>query len=179
MSIFHTMLNGWRRFLNRFAVDPPRPTLMEDMCGTYRAELALATLCTQHAQQMYYPQFRAELLRIAAEVRGHLPWLREQIFALGGSLPPSPPSLIQGGNSWECCRRDEEEARRGCVRVLGAIHRAELDHPRIAAGFRRIREDKVRHREEFRRIMVKSDPYAIPAVRPLTADETHRIQAEP
>lgn len=179
MSIFHTMLSGWRRFLTRFAVDSPRPTLMADVCDAYRTELALATLCTQHAQQMYYPQFRTELLRIAAEVRGHLPWLREQILALGGSLPAPLPTLIRGGNSWECCRHDEEEARRGSVRVLGTIHRAERDHPRIAAGFRRIREDKVRHREEFRRMMVKSDPYAIPALRPLTADETHRIQAEP
>jgi hypothetical protein len=113
MSIFHTMLGGWRPFLKGFVVSPPRPTLIEDICDTYRVELDMVTLCTRHAQRMYYPQFRTELLRIAAEVRAHLPWLQEEIFALGGHLPSSSPTLILEGNSWECLRRDEEEARRG------------------------------------------------------------------
>jgi len=162
MAISHTVINGWQRFLKWFAVGPPRHTLIEDICDTYRTELALATLCTQHAQRMYYPQFRTELLRIAAEVRAHLPWLQEQILAFGGSIPsPSPPRILEG-NSWECFRRDEEEARQGCIRILESIHRAERDHPPIAAGLQRIRKDKLRHREEFRHMLMKSDPYTIP-----------------
>ena len=162
MAIPHTVINGWQRFLKWFAVGPPRHTLIEDICDTYRTELALATLCTQHAQRMYYPQFRTELLRIAAEVRAHLPWLQEQILGLDGHLPFPSPTLIREGNSWECFRRDEEEARQGCIRILESIHRAERDHPPIAAGLQRIRKDKLRHREEFRHMLMKSDPYTIP-----------------
>jgi hypothetical protein len=178
MSITHMMLGGWQRFLKGFAVDSPRPTLIEDVCDAYRTELALATLCTRHAQRMYYPQFRTELLRIAAEVRAHLPWLQEQILGSGGYLPSSSPTLRLEGNSWECLRRDEEEARQGCIRVLESIHRVERDYPQIAAGLQRIRKDKLRHREEFRHMLMKSDPYAIPAPRSLPADETHQTQAE-
>jgi len=177
MSIPHMMLNGWRRFLTKFAVSPPRPTLLEDVGDTYRAELVLAARCTEHAQRMYYPQLRTDLLRIAAEVRAHLPWLQEQILGLGGHLPSSSPTLILGGNNWECLRRDVEEARQGGIRVLDSIHRAERDHPRIAAGLQRIRKDKLRHREEFRRMMMKSDPSAIPAPRPRHAEEMQEKHA--
>jgi hypothetical protein len=177
MAISHTVINGWQRFLKWFAVGPPRHTLIEDVCDAYRTELALATLCTQHAQRVYYPQFRAELLRIAAEVQTHLPWLQDQILALGGSIPsPSPPRILEG-NSWECFRRDVEEARRGCVRLLEWIHRAEREEPAIAAGLQRIRKDKLRHREEFRHMMMKSDPYTLPHERPPQVHEAQQKQA--
>ncbi len=126
----------------------------------------MVALCTQHAHRMYYPQFRAELLRIAAEVQAHLPWLQEQILALGGHIPSSSPTLILEGNSWECFRRDVEEARRDCIRLLEWIHRAEREEPEIAVGLQRIRKDKLRHREEFRHMMMKSDPYTIPTTGP-------------
>ena len=177
MAIPHTVINGWQRFLKWFAVGPPRHTLIEDVCDAYRTELALATLCTQHAQRVYYPQFRAELLRIAAEVQTHLPWLQDQILALGGSIPsPSPPRILEG-NSWECFRRDEEEARQGCIRILESIHRAERDNPQIAAGLKRIRKDKLRHREEFRHMLMKSDPYTIPTTGSLQMHEEQQKQA--
>jgi hypothetical protein len=110
---------------------------------------------------VYYPQFRAELLRIATEVQAHLPWLREQILALGGSLPSSSPTPTLKGNSWECLRREVEEARLSCVHLLEWIHRIEREEPQIAAGLQRIRKDKLRHREEFRRLCMKSDPYTL------------------
>jgi hypothetical protein len=177
MSIFHAMDNGWQRLLSGFAGDPYRHTLIEDVSDAYRAELALATLCTQHAQRMYYPQFRTELLRIAAEVQAQLPWLQEQILALGGDLPSAAPTLVLQENSWECFRRDMEEARHGCIRVLESIHRAERENPGIAVGLQRIRKDKLRHREEFRRMLMKSDPYTIPAPLPLQAQEAQQKQA--
>jgi hypothetical protein len=116
MSIFHTMFSGWQRFPTRVAVGNRRHTLIEDMSDAYRAELALAALCLQHARRMCYPQFHAELLRIAAEVQAHLPWLQEQILALGGTIPSLPSTLVLERNSWECFRRDVEEARCACVR---------------------------------------------------------------
>jgi hypothetical protein len=174
MSISHTMLSGWRRFLTRFDVN--HQTLIEGLCDVYRAELDMVALCTQHAHRMYYPQFRAELLRIAAEVRAHLPWLQGQILALGGLVPSSPPPTLEG-NSWECLRRDVEEARRGCVHLLEWIHLAEREEPEIAAGLQLIRKDKLRHREEFRHMLMKSDPYTIPTIGPPQAHEGKLKQA--
>jgi hypothetical protein len=177
MSISHLMFNGWRRFLTRVAVVNHRQTLIEGVGDAYRAELDMVTRCTQHSQQMYYPQFRTELLRIAAEVQVHLPWLQEQLLAWDGPIPSSSPTLIQEGNSWECFRRDVEEARRDCVRLLDWIHRAEREEPAIAAGLQRIRKDKLRHREEFRHMLMKSDPYTIPATGPLPVHEAEQKQA--
>jgi len=177
MSIFYMMFNGWQRFLARFAVATHRQTLIEGVCDTYRTELDMVTLCTQHAHQMYYPQFRAELLRIAAEVQVHLPWLQEQIFVLGGHIPSSSSAPMLESNSWECLRRDVEEARRDCVRLLEWIHRAEREEPEIAVGLQRIRKDKLRHREEFRHMLTKSDPYTIAPTGPPQDLEKHHKQA--
>jgi hypothetical protein len=170
MSISQRMFSGWQHFLPRFAINHS-PTLIEDVSDAYCAELDLVALCTQHAHQIYYPQFRAELLRIAAEVQGHIPWLQEQILALGGHIPSSPPPPTLEGNSWECLRRDVEEARRGCVHLVEWIHRAEREEPAIAVGLQRIRRDKLRHREEFRHILMRSDPYSSPTTGPPQAHE--------
>ena len=176
MSMLQTILSGWRRIFKGFAVASQNHTQIDYLSDAYRTELALATLCTQHAQRMCYPQFRTELLRIAAEVEAHLPWLGEQLLALGGALPSVSPQLVAEGNSWECFRRDVEEARDGCIRVLESIHRAERETPAIAAGLQRIRKDKLRHREEFRRMLMKSDPYTIPVPPPLQAYEEQQKQ---
>lgn len=160
MSVSHMIVSGWRRVLAAFDVSD-RQTLLEILCDAYRAEANTVVQCTQHAHHMHYPHFRAEMLRIAAEVQAHLPWLREQILALGGRLPSSSPSPILEGNSWEGLRRDVEEAQRGCDRLLEWIHRAEREAPALAMGFQRIRQDKLRHREELRQIFMKSDPYAV------------------
>jgi hypothetical protein len=176
MSISQMMSSGWRHFLTRFDVNH-RQTLIKDVCDAYCAELDMVALCTQHAHRIYYPQFRAELLRIAAEVQVHLPWLQEQILALGGHIPSSPPPPTLEGNSWEWLRRDVEGARHGCVHLLEWIHRAEREEPAIAAGLQRIRTDKLRHREEFRHILMKSDPYTIPLTGPPQAHEAQQKQA--
>ncbi|MGE0826575.1 MAG: ferritin-like domain-containing protein [Candidatus Binatia bacterium] len=158
MSISHVISSGWRRFLAAFRVSDQQ-TLLETLCDAYRTEADTVMRYTQRADQMYYPQFRAELLRIAAEVQAHLPWLREQIGALGGNLPSSTPRPTPEQNSWECLRRDVEEARRGCDRLLEWIHRVEREEPALAVGLGRIRKDKLRHREELRQLLMKSDPY--------------------
>jgi rubrerythrin len=176
MSLSHVMLNGWRRILAAFDVSDHQ-TLLEALCDAYRMEANTVVQCTRHADQMHYPQFRAELLRIAAEVQAHLPWLHEQILALGGYIPSSSPTPILEGNSWECLRRDVEEARRGCVHLLEWTHRAERAGPEIAVGLQRIRKDKLRHREEFRQMFMKSDPYTVFTTGPPQAHEARQQQA--
>ena len=106
----------------------------------------------------------------------HLPWLQEQILALGGSLPSSFPTPTRERNSWECLRRDVEEARRGCARLLEWMHHIEREEPAIAVGLQRIRKDKLRHEEEFRHMFMKSDPYTPATTAPPRAHETQQKQ---
>jgi hypothetical protein len=165
MSLTHTLFTGWQRVLA--AVHPDdRPRLLEHLCDAYRAEVSAVAQCTQHAHRMYYPQFREGLLRMAAETQAQLPWLAEQIRALGGALPPrsGPPTL--GSNSWECLRLDLEEARRGHINLLAWIHTAEHAEPEIAVGLRRLRAEKQQHRKELGDMLMQSDPYTPPNTAP-------------
>ena len=170
MSFSNVIFHGWGRFLAVFNASDHQ-SLLKSMCDAYRAEMDMVTSCTQHAQQMLYPQFRAELLRIAAEVQANIPWLQEQVLALGGHLPFSSPTPTLERNSWECLRRDMEEAQRGCAHLLEWIHLAEREKPELAVGLQRIRKDKLRHREEFRHMFMKSDPYTISTPRPVQEQE--------
>ena len=122
---------------------------------------------------MYYPHLRVELLRIAAEAAAYIPWLQEQIRALGGNLPRLSFTPTMGSNSWECLRLDLEEARRGNINLLAWMHRAEQRAPEIAVGLRRIREEKLKHREELRDMLMKSAPYTTPNT------ATQQAQVEP
>jgi hypothetical protein len=176
MSVLTVLVRGWRRFLAAFDVNDHQ-TLLEGVCDAYRAEVNAVTQCTQHAHRMYYPQFRAELLRIAAEEQAQIPWLREQILALGGNLPLLSCTPTMGSNSWECLRFDVDEAQRGCVNLLEWIHLAEQTEPELALGLGRIRKEKLKHREEFRDMLMKSDPYTTPNTAPLQEPEEHHRQA--
>lgn len=161
MSLTNMLFTSWGRFLAAFSSDD-RPKLIENLRDAYRAEAGAVAQCTQHAQRMYYPHFRAGLLRIAAEIQAHIPWLREKILALGGDLPQFSSTPTMGSNSWECLRLDLEEAQRSRSNLLEWIHLAEHVEPEIAVGLRHIREEKLKHREELRDMLMKSDPYTTP-----------------
>jgi hypothetical protein len=61
---------GWHQGWD--ALHPaPRPTLLGALRDTYLAAAHTVTQVTQDAARMEYPQFRARLLRIAAEDQGH------------------------------------------------------------------------------------------------------------
>jgi hypothetical protein len=155
------LFTEWHRFLTAFSSDN-RPRLLEGLCTTYRAEAQQVAQLTQHAHRMYYPHFQKRLLQIAAEQRARLPWLKEQICTLGGNLPSLACTSMVGSNSWECLRLDVNEAERDCINLLEWICLAEHLEPQIAVGLRRLREEKQQHREEFRDMLMKSDPYTTP-----------------
>jgi hypothetical protein len=161
MTILTSLFTGWHRFLAAFDPDDHQ-TLLEGMCDAYRTEARAAAQYTQHAHRMYYPHFRERLLRIAAEAQAQIPWLQEQILALGGHLPQRSYTPTRGNNSWECLRLDVDEAQRDRVKLLEWIHLAEQVEPEIAVGLRRIREEKSKHRDECRDMWMKSDPYTTP-----------------
>jgi len=176
MFISNTIGRSWRYLLAAFEVGDHQ-TLLATLGAAYRAEVSAVAQCTQHADQMHYPQFRAELLRIAAEMQELLPWLHKQILALGGHISSSSPMPTKECNSWECLRQDVEEARRGCARLLEWMHRIEREEPVIAAGLQRIRKDKLKHQEEFRLMFMKSDPYTLVPSGPLQAREAQQKRA--
>jgi rubrerythrin len=176
MSLPTVLLSGWRRFLAAFDVDDHQ-TLLAGLCDAYRAEADAVAQCTQHAHRMYYAHFRERLLQIAAEEQAHVPWLQEQIFALGGNLPPLSCIPTMGSNSWECLRLDVDGAQRDSINLLAWIHLAEQAEPEIAVGLRRIRKEKLKHREEFRDMLMKSNPYTIPNTPPPQEQEEHHKQA--
>jgi hypothetical protein len=83
MSLTQTVRRGWQQFIEALTPDD-RKKLLAWMHNEYQAEAQGAVQFTRHAEQMYYPQFRERLQRIAAKEQAHVQWLREQILALGG-----------------------------------------------------------------------------------------------
>lgn len=162
MSLMRALFTGWHRVLAAFSPDDHQ-RLLKSLCDAYHAEASAVAQFTQHAHRMYYPHFREELLRIAAEAQVHIPWLQEKILASGGNLPQLSCTLKMGRNSWECLHIDLEEAQCGRINLLEWIHMAERAEPEIAAGLRRIRAEKQQHREELQDMLMKSDPYTTPA----------------
>jgi rubrerythrin len=116
------------------------------------------TQVTQDAERMVYPQFRAQLLRMAAEDQGHVMWLRETLLARGGALPTGagPPTVAP--TSGAALRREMAAARRAYEALLEPMHLAEQADPEMAAGFRRLRAATQQHREALLEMLVKSDP---------------------
>ena len=161
MSLISALHAGWRHFLEALHPDD-RQKLVEMLREEYSEEAQDTVQFTRHAQRMYYPQFRERLLRIAAEERIHVLWLREKILALGGTIPEIPITAKVGKNSWECLLMDLEEEKRCCGDLLQRMHVAEHTDPEIAEVLRRMREDEKTHREEIMDMLMKSDPYALP-----------------
>lgn len=164
MSLKRVLHEGWQRFLEALQPDD-RQKLVELLGEEYLEEAQGAAQFTQHAQRMYYPQFRERLLRIAAEEQAHVQWLREEILALGGEIPQLSFTPKAGKNSWECLLMDLEEENRCCENLLERMHAAEHADPEIAEGLRRMREEEKRHREEIIDMLMKSAPYALPPER--------------
>lgn len=176
MALTPTLVSGWQRVLAAFSPDD-RQRLRESLGAAYRAEVSAVAQCTQHAHRMYYPHLREGLLQIAAEAAAHLPWLEEQLLVLGGTLPQRSGPPTMGSNSWECLRLDLEEAQRSRVKLLEGIHTAEQVEPEIAAGLRRIRAEKLTHREELRDMLMKSAPYTAPPTATQHAEVAPQKQA--
>ena len=63
-----------------------RQRLLEILCAEYATETQMERQFRQHAQRMHYPQFRKQLLRIAAQEKTHAEWLREKIWPFRGGF---------------------------------------------------------------------------------------------
>jgi rubrerythrin len=158
LSAFHS---GWQQCCDALHPDP-HPTLLEALRDTYLATAHTVTQFTQDAERMEYPQFRARLLRMAAEDQGHVTWLRDTLLAHGGAIPTRacPPTVAP--TSWEALLRELAAEWHAYEALVEPMHLAEQADPEIAEGFRRLRAAKLLHREALLDMLVKSDPYALP-----------------
>lgn len=162
--LLHALLGalhrGWHRGGDALHPDP-RPTLLEALRDTYLAAAHTVTQVTRDAERMAYPQFRARLLRMAAETQGHVTWVRDTLLARGGALPTGACPPTEAHNSWDALRRELAAARHTYDALLEPMHRAEQADPELAAGFRRLRETTQQHRAGLLEMLVQSDPYAL------------------
>jgi rubrerythrin len=83
-----------------------RHELLTFLCEAHRHQSENVANFTRHAEQMYYPHLREQLLRIVEEEQSHVRWLEEKISALGGEVSHSSPAPRRGVNTWENLRLD-------------------------------------------------------------------------
>ena len=160
------LMNGLRSALQRGwqqgcdVLHPaPRPTLLEALRDTYLAAAHTVTQVTQDAERMEYPQFRARLLRMAAEDQGHVTWLRDTSSpAAEPSRPARAPRRWHPRVGPRCAGR---WPRRAYEALLEPMHLAEQADPELAAGFCRLRAATQQHREALLEMLVQSDPYTV------------------
>jgi hypothetical protein len=159
-GLFSALHRGWHQGGDALHPDP-RPRLLEALRDTYLAAAHTVTQVTQDAERMAYPQFRARLLRMAAEDQGHVTWLRETLLARGGAIPTGacPPTVAP--TSWAALRREMAAARHAYEALLEPMHLAEQADTEMAVGFRRLRAATQQHREALLEMLVKSDPSTV------------------
>ena len=162
MTFMDSVRKGWRQLMHSHPVKEERDVLLEELCALYRDEAHDAAQFAAHAERMYYPQFRACLLRIAEEEKAHASWLHRQIRALGGEAPQLTVSPRLGHNSWECLRLDVEREQRSCREFAKQRRPVEGRNPVLAEGLQRLHVEERRHHQELWTMWMKSDPSTPP-----------------
>lgn len=173
MVLGKALHQGWQRLLTALVLDHHQQ-LLALLRQQYAEEICDVAQLKQHAQRMYYLQFRERLLQIARKDQVHVHWLQEKILALGGDLPTVSCTTRTGKNSWECLRLALAEKKRSCATLLECIHQADRTDPAIAAELRRWRAQAKQHCDEIMSMLMKSDPSALPP--PLTPHQERQRQ---
>ncbi|HEV8712170.1 MAG TPA: ferritin-like domain-containing protein [Candidatus Binatia bacterium] len=175
MSLTHSVCTGWQQFLDAL-IPNDRQKLLVWLSDEYQEEAQDVAQFTQHAERMYYPQFRERLRRIAAEEETHVQWLREQILALGGQPPAVARTPKAGQNTWQNLLLDFDEEKQSCATLLEGMRVATPVDAEIVAGLQRLREEEIRHHEEIRDMLMKSEPDAVPPPEPLAHESAKQKQ---
>ena len=159
---FHFRLSEKVRSSQDASREQDRHKLLTLLREAYRYQSENVANFTQHAEQMYYPHLREQLLRIVGEEQTHVRWLEEKITALGGDIPHPLPSPRRGVNTWENLLLDLEEERKDDEAFLAGSRVAERFDREIAEGLSRVRHDERKHREQLLDLLQKSEPDAVP-----------------
>jgi rubrerythrin len=140
--------------------DEARRTVLDILRQRYLDETEHAEKFRQHAEKMHYPQFRKELLNIAAQEGEHTQWVAKELVALGDRLPEARKIHLTEENSWKHLLKDLEEESRCSGELMEQIRTVQSDYPDIAALLQRISEDEKKHCDEIREMLMRSDAFA-------------------
>ena len=156
MAIDKSWREWWREFLG-LSLDT-RAKALKILNDRYVDESQHVARFSYHAERMQYPQFRDQLLAMAAEETKHVEWIAEKIKLLGGRLPDVPPFTEPAKTSWQYIRQDLEKEQHRSVELLEQARSVRDELPAVAEVLERIYEDAKKHRETLREMLMRSDP---------------------
>jgi len=149
----------WRRFLD--LAPNESATAVDFLCQRYVEEMQRIERFKQYAQKMHYPQYREKFLEIAKEKRQHAERIGEKIVALGGILSDVAEGRSTDENSWQSLLMALEDENRSADRLPEQLRRIGLEHPDIAKFLQQISREQENHRNEIRKMLMRSDPFAL------------------
>jgi len=149
----------WRRFLD--LAPNESATAVDFLCQRYVEEMQRIERFKQYAQKMHYPQYREKFLEMAKEKRQHAERIGEKIVALGGILSDVAEGRSTDENSWQSLLMALEDENRSADRLPEQLRRIGLEHPDIAKFLQQISREQENHRNEIRKMLMRSDPFAL------------------
>ena len=105
--------------------------------------------------------FGQKLLAIAADEAKHVERLAEKIKLFGGRLPDVPPVPAATKNSWQYLLEDLNEEQRSAAGLIEQAQSLRAEFPAVAEVLEGIYADGMRHREQIREMLMKSDPQSL------------------
>lgn len=150
----------WSKFREFLGIDSDGGNVQELLSRRYVKTRRYASQLTYHAERMQYPHFRAKLTAIAADTNKHSQWIAEKIRELGRVPPEVPEVHMSNKNSWQLLLEDLEEQRRDAAELLIQINAVKEQFPDVATTLQRIYDEGVKHREEIKSMLMRSDPQA-------------------
>ncbi len=138
----------------------PRHVLV-DLSAGYLAELEAAANLRAHAEQAPYPQAADALRHLAAAEDEHARRFREQIVALGGSVPAATPEIHAGSNHWDRMAADFHHADRKRRRYLEQGIHWDIDYPEVAEFLSRLAREENATRKRLEELVVRADTLAL------------------
>ena len=147
-------------FQEWFGREDQLSTAVLDVLGEcYVRESQHAMRYRQHAERIHCPEFRQELLRIAAEEQKHAESVGVQIQTVGGTIPEViPVHVAKEQNLWQYLRTDLQEEERCAEELKDDLFLPLAELPEIARLLNRIDEDCKSHRLRIRAMLGNADP---------------------
>jgi rubrerythrin len=150
----------WSKFQELLGIGSNGGSVQELLSRRYVSTRRYARQLAYHAERMQYPHFREKLGAIAADANKHCNWIAEKLRELGGVPPDVAEVHMSDKNSWRFLLEDLEEQRREAAELLIEISALKDRFPDVATMLQRVYEESVKHREEIRSMLMRSDPQA-------------------
>jgi rubrerythrin len=135
--------------------------VLTDLTTGYLGEVEAAANLRAHAEQAPYPQAADALRRLAAAEDAHAVRFREQIAALGGSVPTSTPEIHNGSNHWDRMAADFRRADQKRRRYLEQGIHWDIEYPEVAEFLSRLATEENANRKALEELVVRADTLAL------------------